>query len=414
MATVRKYTAARYAEIARDAAAIIGQARRERAEAIFYENVCRQASIRIHAARLALAAEVKPVGRCMVDGEPLKASHHVTPRSGSVMPGPVVSLGTCPLCGTREVKLTVKGFLTAHVVRGEPMGKAPGLSERSIEPTDTGARVGDPYAGDKRRGTEIDGAFVRGTVTVKGDDGEMEEVPATSENLRLAASQIRKRADGKRKRADSARAAGDKGKALGNADAASKLHAEAAKLVRQAHAQEVGTGAFAGKYVRGQRDHGRSDGAALAGANLPPVQPTSGYIAKAGTGSLPVGRTMPDKGALGKSVTVHDREVKLCADMDCDHYVGNMPEDSDVRALVTWREFKALSRSQQNKVWGRIRKAKDAAKRARAYAKRKGGALSGTGGASTRDVTDGDVKLARIMSQRPDGREVREYLPKGK
>ena len=331
-----------------------------------YADLAYLAKVKTGAARRLSVQNVKPVGRCTVNGEPLKASHKIRPVSGSVRDGHPRK-GTCPECGT-PVRISDKGFVTSHIVRNEPMGTNPALSSVSVEPTDTGPRVGDPDAGDRRRNAEIDGAFKRGTVDVKvvGADGKarVEARPATEENLRLAVEQTRQRADGKRKRADEARITGDVDKALGCAQAASRLNAEASALMRQVRGAMAGQDALhadhAGAAI-GQRGHGRSDGAALAGANMPPVQPRKGWLAKAGTTDLPVGRVRPDLGALGAQMSTHDpKRVKACADMDCRHLVGG-----HVHGTMEFRVFKGLSRSQQRKVWGRVRKAKQRAQAAR-------------------------------------------------
>lgn len=405
MATVRKYSAQTYATLAYQAMAKCQDAR----SAPVYAHLAYRAMIKCQAARKhpvvkATEAPVNTVGRCVVDGEPLKASHKVTPVEGTVREHVDHERGTCPLCGTLA-RLSAKGFMSSHVVRHEPMGASPALSERSMDPTDTGARVGDPESGNRRRAAEVDGAFGRGTVSIKVGE-KTEDLPATEENLRTAITQTRKRADGKRKRADQARAEGDTGKWLGCADAASKLNADAAKLERQLRGAVDGTGAFDGVSAPGQRDHGRSDGSALAGSNLPPRQLGGKYYGRAGTMALPIGRVRPDEGALGRDMSKHDKRVKRCADMDCSHIVGG-----DVHGAVTWSEYKTMGRKPQNRVWAKVKASKERAERERACMARKGGAMSGTGGLGTHDVSDVSPKTARIMRQRPDGRQVREYLP---
>ncbi len=307
-----------------------------------YADLAYLAKVKTGAARRLAVKDPKPVGRCTFEGEPLKASHKVIPVSGSIQEGHPRK-GTCPLCGT-PAKVSDKGFMTAHIVRNEPMGSNPAMSSVSVEPTDTGSRVGDPDAGDRRRSAEIDGAFERGTVSVKvkGDKGraKAEERPATEENVRLALADAYK----------------------------AKNTAKAARLLRQARASMAGTEALeaptAGAAV-GQRGHGMTDGAALAGANMRPVQPRSGWLATAGTMSLPVGRVRPDLGSLGAQMSTHDpKSVKLCADQECRHIVGGATYGE-----LEWRTFKGLSRSQQKKYWGKIRKAKDRAHRARENAR---------------------------------------------
>lgn len=138
------------------------------------------------------------------EGEPVKVKHKVAPIKGSVRElvagefrgGTVehaVSSGTCPFC-TAHVPLSGKGFVTAHARGAEsvpaPKGK---LTDSQIIPADTGARVGDPETGAKRRGLDVDGLFERGTVPghdpvtlkpIKDDDGHQIDVPATAVNVR--------------------------------------------------------------------------------------------------------------------------------------------------------------------------------------------------------------------------------------
>lgn len=136
--------------------------------------------------------------------EPVKVKHKVAPVAGSVRALVAGSFrgediehgltsGTCPFC-LAHVPLSGKGFVTAHNRGAEsvpaPKGK---LADRQTVVTDTGARVGDPDAGDRRRGTDVDGLFERGTVPghdpktykpIKDDDGHQVEVPATAANVR--------------------------------------------------------------------------------------------------------------------------------------------------------------------------------------------------------------------------------------
>lgn len=104
-------------------------------------------------------------------GEPVTARRDdtaVMPVDGSVGESPDGNgKGSCPLCMTL-VKLSGKGYLTAHTVRGEriPVPKTR-LTERQAVVTDSGARVGSPDVSERARTAEITGVMGTGTVRVK-------------------------------------------------------------------------------------------------------------------------------------------------------------------------------------------------------------------------------------------------------
>lgn len=138
--------------------------------------------------------------KCTYNGEPLTVKHKVAPVEGTVreaiageFKGGTIQhpdkAGECPEC-RGYVPLSAKGFVTAHTVHNEPTPASVELTSKSVDPTDTGARVGDPDAGNKRRDTEVDGAYERGTVQapVKGKNGrtKLDDVPATADNVRKA------------------------------------------------------------------------------------------------------------------------------------------------------------------------------------------------------------------------------------
>lgn len=138
--------------------------------------------------------------KCVFNGEPLRVKHKVTPVPGSVrqlvagefrggsVENPIQG-GECPECRA-FVPLSSKGFVTAHEKGNSPAPASVALTEKAVEPTDTGARVGDPAAGFQRRTADVDGAFQRGTVLVpeKNEKGrtELKEREATAENVRAA------------------------------------------------------------------------------------------------------------------------------------------------------------------------------------------------------------------------------------
>jgi hypothetical protein len=137
---------------------------------------------------------------CLVNGEPLKVKHKIVPVPGSIrqivggmFQGAEIEnaerTGTCPNCGA-HVKLSAKGFMTAHTVRNAPKPADKGLSDQSYDVADSGARVGDPEAGVQRRKVDVLGALEAGAVMVpvKGENGrvKLEERPGTEDNVRAA------------------------------------------------------------------------------------------------------------------------------------------------------------------------------------------------------------------------------------
>lgn len=169
------------------------------------------------------------VGKCInpATGEPVSARREefaVLPVEGSrdeSVDGH--GRGRCPHCGAR-VALSKKGFITAHSMKNVPI-PAPDptvrLAERQAEVTESGARVGSPDAAQRVRGAELAGGVLREwnpplvwnenvpTVHIRvrkprlNEDGtpmlgkkgqplhtsEMEEFPATADNIRTALRQ---------------------------------------------------------------------------------------------------------------------------------------------------------------------------------------------------------------------------------
>lgn len=207
--------------------------------------------------------------KCKINGEPLTVKHKVLPVPGTVreavageFKGATIQhpdrAGECPEC-RGYVPLSSKGFITAHIEHNEPAPASVELTDTSVQPTDTGARVGDPDAGNKRRGTELDGAYERGTVQapVKGENGrtKLTEVPATADNVRKALEYWK----GRSPRSDAGRAE------------QSRMVSE---LARRLDALRKGKGLFKAE----ERPEGFTQfmlpGAPLVkGRNMPPVQP---------------------------------------------------------------------------------------------------------------------------------------------
>lgn len=305
------------------------------------------AGIKARAALAKAAGPPESAGRCKVADENLTARHKIPPIADTVGIGDdgQSKTGVCSLCGTRA-KVSDKGVMTAHVMRGETLPASPALSEPNVIPTDMGSRVGDPEAGSKRRAEEIDGTFERGTVDVKmkqesgPDKGKLKitAVPATAENLQLALTQELAR----RVRAE----ASVKAKAENVASLRRRLDAARQGLSKvnaeRSHSPKIGTA----HRTSGQRGEGRLDGVALVqGANMAPVQPQKGWAAASGTMWGPIGQDRADK-------TIVKGEM-----------VGG------AHGYKTQDQYRALSRRQQRTYWQNVKKNRERAERAREYSR---------------------------------------------
>lgn len=151
------------------------------------------------------AATQESLGKCInpATGEPVSARKEETavlPVKGSrTASDDGNGRGTCPHCSA-HVKLSGKGFITAHAVRRNPVPVPPPtvkLAEREPAVTESGSRVGSPDASMRSRTAELSGALGTGTVRIKvrNEQGRTEEkdVPATPDNIRTALRQERKR-----------------------------------------------------------------------------------------------------------------------------------------------------------------------------------------------------------------------------
>lgn len=136
----------------------------------------------------------------------IKMGDKLAPVPGSVHGVPGKETGTCPACDTPGVMLSiVGGYIRAHVITDQPAPEnnpqagtlveppvkiGSELPEPTVDNTDTGTRVGDPFSALKRRTIELEGAYEAGTVKipVKGEKGraKLTEVPATEGNVRAA------------------------------------------------------------------------------------------------------------------------------------------------------------------------------------------------------------------------------------
>lgn len=121
------------------------------------------------------------VGKCVnpLTGEPVSARREetaVSPVKGSVVDSADGNgKGVCPHCATL-VKLSGKGFVTAHVVRREsiPAPKTR-LADRMPQATESGARVGSADASERARVAELSGHAGTGTVRVVVRAQDIEE-----------------------------------------------------------------------------------------------------------------------------------------------------------------------------------------------------------------------------------------------
>ena len=140
----------------------------------------------------------EPLGKCMVNGEPLTVKLKVVPVDGSVEPLADGEAGSCPECGA-HVKLSGKGFITSHMAQGVSV-PAPRIlaTEPQVPATDAGPRSGSPEREEKVRASEIDALFERGTVRIPGKNAKgrtvMVDAPLTEDNIRKAFDYWRNRA----------------------------------------------------------------------------------------------------------------------------------------------------------------------------------------------------------------------------
>lgn len=161
-------------------------------------------------------ATPEPLGKCMnpATGKPVSArrdAEALLPAPGTVESSEDGNgTGRCPECAT-TVKLSSKGFITAHTVRRENIPQPPPtvrLAERQTAVTDTGVHIGSPDTSERSRDAELSGVAFRDwhppmilpgpTVKIvmrkpkgdgKGYTTETVEVPGTEQNVRTALRQ---------------------------------------------------------------------------------------------------------------------------------------------------------------------------------------------------------------------------------
>jgi hypothetical protein len=374
-------------------------------------------------------------GKCMNPGtgEPVSARNEedaVFPVEGSVQDrsagGPVperVNLrlpmtgkvdgngtGLCPFCTTR-VRLSGKGFVTAHTVRAENLPVAPPrvrLAERMPEIVATRAVSGSPDKSERVRDAELRGAqmrdwhppmllpdvtatvVVRMRVPAEGGKGKPRlkemRVPATLQNVRTAWRQ---------EHAKEARKSKKTGDMVGGPD--QKVLARLSALLRGLSGLQSSDRAMDGSGARvreaatydapnapeGREERTREDGrnghvaTRVMGAALVPGRSMSGEVPSerdrqtrkgkprnAIGWSEPVGRMRPDAGALNGNA----QEVcggRGCTVKGCTAIVGG-----ERYGFLECHYFRAQSRSRQARYWQKVKTAKEHARRAREYAGR--------------------------------------------
>lgn len=372
-------------------------------------------------------------GKCMnpATGEPVSARNEedaVLPVEGSVQDrsagGPVperVNLnlpmsgkvdgngtGLCPFCTTR-VRLSGKGFVTAHTVRAENLPVAPPrvrLAERMPEIVATRAVSGSPDKSERVRDAELRGAQMRdwhppmllpdvtATVVVRmrvpDEKGKLRlkevRVPATLANVRTAWRQEHAKTARESKKQPGVMVGGPDQKVLARLSAMlrglSGLQAQDRAIdgsgarVREAATYDA-PNAPEGREER-TREDGRNGHVAtrVMGAALVPGRSMSGEIPseqdrKTRKGkprnaigwSEPVGRMRPDAGALNGNA----QEVCVgrgCTREGCTATVGGR------YGFLECYVFRAQSRSRRVRYWEKVKAAKEHARRAREYAGR--------------------------------------------
>jgi len=272
---------------------------------------------RIKANAAAKVLDVRRMAKCTLDGEPITTKAKLLPVpgteraavAGEFRGGTIANpdlMGECPECRAL-VALSTKGFITAHTMHAEPTPASAELSERAIEPTDTGARVGDPAEGFRRRSADVDGAYERGTVLVpvKGEKGrtKLEERPATQEHVRAALAYW----TGRKPRTDASKTEQTKmvselTRRLRAFDGASAPRYDATAETYAPSKARGGKEALTAKTTPEGTRHALPGGPLVKGRNMEPVQPTrrnpktgEREVSSLGTMSGPLGRERIDR-----------------------------------------------------------------------------------------------------------------------
>jgi hypothetical protein len=251
-----------------------------------------------------------------------------------------------PVCGKAQdagklgMLFTGQCSNCVRLLSAEPK-RGTGLSERQTEVVATGSTHGDPEDAERRRAGEI--AAISGDAITRNAQA-VEALRAGDKDLARAIARD----------VDTAAAHMPHGRRKGQ-QGTREIVPSAPSAVRPVKADT-------GRVSAGQRGEASIDGPALvSGGNMAPVQPKSGWAAKAGTLSQPVGRERVDAGALGK-LGKHDRDLPECGAMRCQHIYGGLPEG--LRESITWAEYAKLSRSQQRTHQRAVKRAREEAERA--------------------------------------------------
>lgn len=183
--------------------------------------------------------------------------------------------GKCPECSTYIALQDVESDPDAtrigkHNVRGIATPAHKGLSSTSVPVVEHGSVPGDPATADKRRAAES--RCTRSGKISRNKSGGIKPCPTCDRPVELVKRETPK---GEKWIFPEHVRPGDSFRASGG---------DAGYVASERTVTPRGTGADAGK---GARDHGSVDGSANVGrVNLPPVQPTRGYLAAAGTMAL--------------------------------------------------------------------------------------------------------------------------------
>lgn len=252
-----------------------------------------------------------------------------------------------PVCGKPQSADTLGQLFKgkcANCVRllaDEPK-KSTGLSERQTEVVATGSTHGCPEDAERKRAGEI--AAISGDALKRN----AEAVAALRAGDKGLATAIARNVDESAAKMPTGRRTGKKG---------------AREIIPTAPSAKRPAKPVTRDVTAGQRGEASIDGAALVkGGNMAPVQPRSGWVAKAGTLAAPVGRERVDPGALGP-IGKHDRDNNpQCHAFQCEHIYGDLPANH--KEAITCREYIKLSRTGQRAHQRVVRRAEAELKRA--------------------------------------------------
>lgn len=370
-------------------------------------------------------AQPEPLGKCInpATGKPVSARREdeaVFPVDGSkVDSADGNGTGTCPECSA-HVKLSGKGFLTAHNVRKESIPAPPPavrLAERQTIVTDTGVRSGSPDKVERARKAELSGHQYQGwhppmvvvdngatvalqmrrpKVDAEGNPVRSEKTGnplTTTETVRVPATEANVRTALRQEQRKKQRTSKKTGEVTGGPDVS--LLATLGRMLKGLTGLEaVGTlGAEPGTYkVReavtvdapnapeGREERIREDGTAghvatspgpalVQGRSMSGEIPTErdrttakGKPRNAVGWGGPLGRPRPDQIAVVGNAEAC--QGKGCTLTSCSAVVG------DRHGYLECHVFRALSKAQKRRYWANVATNRARDERAREYARR--------------------------------------------